>query len=116
MTQPEHHVIQGSERSEIEGGRVVGPVADSETVDVTVRLRAPGELDTRADAAPLTRAELAERHGSSPEDVRAVEAFAHAHGLTVLDASPAEHAVRLRGTARAMQDAFGVLLQRVEHA
>ena len=118
MTQPEHHTVQGSERSEIEGGRVVGRVGDDETVDVTVRLRAaPGELDARAEnAAPLTRAELAERHAASPEDVLEIEAFAHAHGLTVLDVRRAEHAVHLRGSARAMQDAFGVLLERVEHA
>lgn len=117
MTSSEHRTVQGSERAGMEGARVVGPVADDETVDVTVRLRAAsgglGPLDETA--APLTRAELAARHGAGPDDVRAVEAFAHAHGLTVLDASPAERAVRLRGSARAMQDAFGVVLERVEH-
>lgn len=117
MDRSEKSAIQGSERVPVKGGRVAGAVADEETIDVTVRVRATSDgLAARgADAVPMTRAELAQRHSASPEDLRAIEAFAHAHGLTVLDASPHERAVRLRGPARAMQDAFGVLLERVEH-
>jgi kumamolisin len=117
MDGTQRSTIPGSERVQMKGGRVVGPVADEETIDVTVRVRATSDVlaSRGAGGVPLTRAELAERHRASPEDLRALEAFAHAHGLTVLDANAREHAVRLRGPARRMQDAFGILLERVEH-
>ena len=117
MARPGKKTVQGSERAPVAGAKVVGPVRDDELVDVTVRLRpAAGGLAPHAVAAgALTRAQLAEEHGASAEDVRAVEDVAHEHGLTVRDASPEERAVRLRGRAGAMQDAFGVLLNRAEH-
>jgi kumamolisin len=117
MARPKRMKVQGSERAEMPAARVVGPVGDDELVDVTIRVRsASGGLAPRAaTAAPMTREELAQQVGASPDDLRVVEDFAHAHGLTVLDTSPAERAVRLRGPAGAMQAAFGVLLNRVEH-
>jgi kumamolisin len=117
MAEPQRRNVQGSERAPVEGGRVVGRVADEETIDVTVRLRVTSAvLASRTPAAaPMTRVELEQQHRASPEDVRAVEAFAQAQGLTVVDSRPQEHAVHLRGPARAMQDAFGVVLERVEH-
>src|SRR4051812_41163086 len=117
MARPKRLPVQGSERAEMPAARVVGPVGDDELVDVTIRVRsASGGLAPRAaTAAPMTREELAQQAGASPDDLRVVEDFAHEHGLTVLGASPAERAVRLRGPAGAMQSAFGVLLNRVEH-
>jgi kumamolisin len=116
--------VEGSEREAVAGARVVGPVSPDETVDVTVRLR-PGSArragrvynrGPRAAAAqPLTRDELHAQTSASPADVAAVEAFAHEHGITVLEASPEQRSVRLRGPASALQEAFGVSLQRVEH-
>ncbi|MDB4898358.1 MAG: peptidase, partial [Gemmatimonadetes bacterium] len=62
----------------------------------------------------LTREELAAAVAASPDDVRAVEAFAVAHGLTVGRVSLAERSVHLHGTASAMRAAFGVQLERAE--
>ncbi len=61
----------------------------------------------------LTREQLAERHGATPADLDQIEAFAHAHGLTVVHRSAAERRVVLAGTLEALTGAFGVRLQRV---
>ena len=114
--------VPGSTRQAVRGGQALGPVAGSDVIDVTIRLREGQKTkaarvyrkSSRGGAsAPLTREELAELVSARPEDVRLVEAYAHEHGLTVLSVSLPERTIQLRGPAAAMQEAFGVSLERV---
>src|SRR5918912_1563655 len=88
-------------------------------VTVLVRPRAGGGLASPQEAALeppverryLSRAELAAARGADPADLRAVEDFAAAHDLTVVEANAPGRAVILEGTVAAMNAAFGVDLR-----
>ncbi|WP_431819450.1 S53 family peptidase [Burkholderia sp. F1] len=62
----------------------------------------------------LTPAEYAERHGAAAEDLRNVEAFARAHGLTVVSSHSGRRTVSVEGTVSQMEAAFGITLNRYE--
>ena len=128
MATPDGRVpVPGSERAPVEGARPAGAVPGDEHVEVTVVVRyhkgskplgstakfgvpAPGERKY------LTREQLAEASGADPADMHKVEEFAADHGLTVLDSDAARRTVSLAGTAAQMAEAFGVTLERYEHA
>ncbi|WP_425144912.1 S53 family peptidase [Deinococcus sp.] len=105
--------IPGSERAlPAQAVRVGTPHADSE-VQVTLRLRPRRALQPQAlnaEAAPLTRAEFAASYGASPDDLHAVENFAHDHGLTMQESSLERRTVVLSGPLDAVEEAFGVKL------
>jgi len=63
----------------------------------------------------LTREEFAARYGADPADVAKVEAFAHQHNLTVVEASLARRTIVLSGTIAALSAAFEVRLANYEH-
>jgi kumamolisin len=63
----------------------------------------------------LSREQLAEERGAAPGDVAAVERFAGRYGLEVIEVDPPGRRVRLRGSASAMNEAFGVSLERFDH-
>jgi kumamolisin len=63
------------------------------------------------DRTYLSRDELAARTGAAPRDLAKVETFAHAHQLTVVEASIHKRTIRLSGTVADLQDAFGVKLR-----
>jgi kumamolisin len=93
----------------------LGPVNPDERVEVslTLRSRRPlSELEARLDR-PMTREEYAASYGADPADISRVEAFAHQHGLQVVEASQARRTVRLAGSAAQMSAAFGVSMQRM---
>src|SRR5438876_628715 len=109
-TNQNRKAIPGSERSAISGAIAVGPVAGDERFEVTVRVRRQTSLQGlatqgfSADVLPakrryLTREEYAASHGADPADLAKVEAFARAHGLVVVESSPARRSVFLSGTA-----------------
>jgi kumamolisin len=76
-------------------------------------LEALGSLPTEQRRYP-SREEYAARHGADPQDLKKVEQFAQAHGLAVKEVRVGERSVVLAGTARAMNEAFGVALSRYE--
>ena len=93
-------------------------------VSVLVRPRSPlEELASRKEMGStpprerqyLTREEFAARYGADPADVAKVEAFAHQHNLTVVEASLARRTVVLSGTIAALSAAFEVRLANYEH-
>jgi kumamolisin len=102
---------------------VVGKVDPKERIEVTVRLRPrveDPEWESRVmamsdahpkDRAYLTREELVARRGARLEDIAGVGAFAHAHHLTVVEASVPKRTVRLAGTVADLEEAFGVRLK-----
>ncbi|HEY7124898.1 MAG TPA: S53 family peptidase [Ktedonobacterales bacterium] len=110
--------VPGSERSPLvdalPGARHVGPVHPDERIEVSVYLRPQSGGAPQPDQR-LTREEYAARFGASPDDVEKVEAFAHEHDLTVVQTDLARRLVVLAGPASALQQAFGVNLQRYEH-
>ena len=120
------HALQGSVRQRLPGARSVGPADPAEHLEVSVVLRhtAPEVLRERlrklargeGSEPHLRREEFARQFGARPEDLGAVTAFAAAHGLEVVQADPARRTVVLSGTVAACNDAFGVELQRFEHA
>jgi kumamolisin len=128
MAIPDGHVpVPGSEREPLEGARATGAVPGDEHVEVTVLVRyhagskplastAKFGVPAPAERSYLTREQLEAASGADPADIQAVEDFAAAHGLTVLDSDPARRSVSLAGTAAQMSAAFGVELERYEHA
>jgi kumamolisin len=89
------------------------PVDPDERIEVSVIVhpRRPLEdLDARLGQGQpyLTREEFAASYGADPADLAKVEAFAHKHGLNVVESSEARRTVRLAGRAADVARAFGV--------
>jgi kumamolisin len=117
--------LNGSERAPIPGARAVGKADPEERLEVSVlvRRRAVADLSETvqqlAAGAPgvrhLRRDEFAARHGAEPADLAAVENFAAAHGLVVVQKDAARRTLVLAGTVAQCNAAFGIDLQRFEH-
>src|SRR4051794_22502658 len=112
--------LPGSERAALPSARALGAADPAARIEVTVVLRPRAATESIAastmSAQPpqarqyLTRAELAEASGANPQDVAAIEAFAHAHNLEVVETSIPRRSVVLAGTVAAFNAAFGVEL------
>lgn len=119
------HPLKGSERTALPDARVIGPADQHERLEVTVVLRAqaPGVLKehlsrlARGDRSggPLSRAAFAAAHGASAADLAAVKAFAHTHGLSVVQEHAARRTIVLSGTVAQFNQAFGVELKRYQY-
>jgi kumamolisin len=99
------------------GATKSGPCDPAESVQLTVVLRPRPlgknvkPLDTLvASGERLTRSEYEVRYGADPEDVKQVEAFARASGLTVSSVNLSARTLKLTGTAEACGKAFQVEL------
>lgn len=114
------HELPGSERAPLTGARAVARVHPERIMDVSLHLRRRGDarlpplVGGARRGAPLTRDELARRHGADPRDRRRIAALAAAHGLRLMEFSVERRSAVLRGPARALQAAFGVELLRYE--
>ncbi|KNE75384.1 Kumamolysin [Candidatus Burkholderia crenata] len=119
------HPIAGSDKPQPEGARCLGACKPDEKIEVVVMLRRQNEDAFRqlmqkinsgaADAVPVSREEFSKRFGASASDVARTEAFAKAHGLTVVRADPGARSVVLSGTIAQFSTVFGVKLKRFEH-
>jgi kumamolisin len=119
------HPLPGSERQLAPGSKVVAQCDPSETIQIVVVLRRKDEQQFAqmmkkiesgaADAKPLTRDELEQRFGASPEDIAKLKAFAAQHGLTVVREDASARTVVLSGKIEQFQKAFDVQLQHYEH-
>ena len=118
--------LKGSERAPLSGSRAVGPADPSERMEVSVLLRRRGRQSLRdrvhrlatgdRSDGHLAREEFARQFGAEPADIAAVKAFAANHGLSVIQEHAARRTVVLAGTVAQFEAAFGVRLQRFEHA
>jgi kumamolisin len=121
-----------SEQSFAEGEELLGPVHPNRPLQVVVQIKPAGDrlaqdaeeragdpLRYRDRAHILTREQYASAYSAKPEDVRRIAQFALQNGLQiapkwsarVLQAAPfADRTIRLRGTASAINRAFGVRL------
>jgi kumamolisin len=108
--------IAHSERVPVAGARQVAPVGPDEPIEVTVYVRRnpSAPVPDAAPAAPLDDATFRATFGADPADLDRVAAFGTANGLEVVEKDIDKRSVRLRGTARAMEQAFGVRLHYFE--
>ena len=118
--------VRGSERTPLADAKATGLVPADERFEVTVRVRRKTALSTmancgfHADQAPaarryLSREQYASDHGADQTDLAKVAAFAHAHGLVVVETSAARRSVFLSGTAAQFSSAFGTSIDNYEH-
>jgi kumamolisin len=117
--------LPGSERKPLPGARAVAPADPQERLEVSLQLRRRNAREFAAllrritggkAQRPLDRAGFAARFGAAPADIAKVEAFASQAGLAVRRSDAARRTVILSGTVRQFNEAFGVELQRFEHA
>src|SRR5215472_10436123 len=118
--------LGGSERQPRTGAREAGVPDPNERIRISVLVRPRRSLEELASRKEmgsslarerqyLTREEFAARYGADPADVAKVEAFAHQHNLTVVEASLARRTIVLSGTIAALSAAFEVRLANYEH-
>jgi kumamolisin len=121
MASHEYVAVPGSEREPMTGATRSGSCDPTESVQVTVVLR-PRPLGKNVKALNalvaggerLTRSEYEARYGADPEDVKQVEAFARASGLTVISVNRGARTLKLTGTAEACGKAFQVELGKYQ--
>ncbi len=118
--------LEGSHRLTVPGCRRLGAVHPDQQIEVTLRLRPRAEISPEIHAEAtiplshknrryLTHDEYATNHGASAEDIAKVAEFAQAHGLVMLQSSPARRSVWLSGTVQKLSEAFGVELAEYDH-
>lgn len=99
--------LPGSERPERPGFRAHGGLAPDARVDATLVLRRREALPESAFAQPLTRDELAQRYGASPEDVALVRTTLEGLGLTIDEVDAGARRVRVSGPVQTVARVFG---------
>ena len=108
--------IAGSDKRPLANAQPMGAVHADETVSATVVLRRRGDhpaIAVDSDSyQPHVREDYGITHGADPNDLAAIEAFAHEHHLTVSERDAARRTIVVTGTAEAIQQAFGTQLQR----
>ncbi len=119
------HPLKGSERQPMAGARAVGKADPAERLQVSMFLRSRDgagltelmkKLANRENAGGhLSHEEFAQRFGADSADIAAVEKFATAHGLTIVQEHAGQRTVKLAGTVAQFTAAFGVDLQRFEY-
>ncbi len=122
---PKRAALAGSERKFPRGAKLLGPAPAQQRIQVSLRLRSrrgvnplKEVLEAMASQSPrqreyLSRREYAERFGADPADVAQIEAFAHAHGLTLARVDLPSRIIRLEGTVAALSAAFAVKLSQM---
>jgi kumamolisin len=108
-------LVPGSEKTLPKGAKRVGKAKPDERFEVTLLLRARAALPSLEQlsapgSATLSREEFGARYGADPQDVAKIEAFADAHGMSVVEVNETQRTVRLSGTVVDMSAAFGVSL------
>ncbi|MFT5318148.1 MAG: kumamolisin [Chlamydiales bacterium] len=119
--------IPNSSLPRMTGATMIGSPAEDDHVEVTLHLRyreSHPELPTMTEAhgkpqterVTLSAEEFARIYGADKKDIKLVEKFSHAHGLSIVEASAGERIVVLSGTAKTINKAFGVSLKNYSHS
>ncbi len=117
------HPLPGSERPQIKGSTLLGPVEANELITVAVIVRQkPGspevpDLQHWQDTPPeertyLSAEEFFARHGAAAEEVGRVADYLKNRGLRIVDQHAGKRRILAEGTAEQMNSAFGVTLNR----
>ncbi len=124
---PERVVLKGSTREELPGGRDTGAADPQErfTISILLRRASPKSSLTAAKREAtksalrarkyVSREEFARMHGASAADIKKIRAFAKQQGLKVASKDRAARTVKLSGSVKAFNEAFGVNLRRYKH-
>ncbi|HEX3472970.1 MAG TPA: S53 family peptidase [Silvibacterium sp.] len=94
-----------------------GKTSPQQIISVSVIVRRKNHLDLEAlGGRTISRQEFNEKYAADPADFDALRKFAHDHGLSVDEgaSSLARRTMVLRGTAQALEAAFGVDLHDYE--
>jgi len=96
--------------------RYLGPHAPDASLDVTLVLRRKSPLGKLAPSTSRSAryADFVARYGADPADVERLRSFSRQHDLQELACEPGRRTLHLRGTAQALQQAFGVQLGHYE--
>jgi kumamolisin len=125
-TSKDRVVVIGSERRPLPGARRVGDTPGHESMEVILFLHRVDSSQVGAhfqemgkkiprERQYISHKEFEAKHGSSPEALAKVEAFASQHGLKIVEKSIARRIVKLSGTVSAFNSAFGVNLAEYQH-
>ena len=106
--------LPGSAVKERPGDEWIGPADPEREVTVTISLRRPtsalpmGEALLSGTYKPQSREATEAALAANPKDMEAVRIFAEHYGLTVASEDPASWLVRVGGTVKNLEAAFGV--------
>ncbi|GAA3806544.1 S53 family peptidase [Streptomyces coacervatus] len=106
-------------RAPVPDARVIGPVEDSEHLEITLvlRRRAPIPHDLVEGTDTVTPQELGDRYGADPTDVDLIRRTAEEHGLKVTETHPGARRVKIAGTLGQLRHVVDPqALQQVESA
>ncbi len=107
--------LAGSERKALERAPADTPTQNKEEqATVTVVLRPKTALDpgTLATSPRVSREEFAKQYAADPRALELVQAFAGEFGLALDQSAPGPSTVYLKGSLSALEEAFGVTLDR----
>lgn len=128
-TSKKRKTLAGSQRKAQPDSKPAGKVDPAEWIEITVLVRpraTSGGPEARAAARQqalelgaqlpaerqyVSREEFAAQHGADPDDLAKIDAFAHAHNLTVVQASIPRRTVKLAGTLADLTAAFKAKVQ-----
>jgi kumamolisin len=82
-------------------------------IEATIVIRRPAGGKLGANSG-ISRAEIEKQLAAGPADMAAVSDFARRNGLSVVEESPEKRLVRVAGTVRQMNQAFGIELGQFE--
>jgi kumamolisin len=113
-------ILMGSARNAVPGAKLTGKTDSRTPITVTVVLKRKLPIETsvlhqhyslRPHERPVAdHAAFARQYGASDEAISAVQAFAVAHGLSVINVDQARRVVELSGPVANMEQAFGTVL------
>src|ERR1700753_3458253 len=114
MTEGSFVPLAGSERNALRRVQDLGPVSDSERIEVTVMLRRRAELPGDLVEGPQTISleDLAGSYGAAPADVELASQVLTGFGLEITETHPASRRLKVAGTAPQPTQAVGVTLRR----
>jgi kumamolisin len=127
MTKRQDRVqLKGSARGPLPGAQNKGPADPKQQIQVSVLLRRGSKparfaADAKKSSGPLakrkylTRAQFARTHGASTADLKKLRAFAKQSGLKIESVNRAARTVKLSGTVKAFDSAFGAELWHFQH-
>ena len=123
MTMPrDYKPLKGTEHKHPAGHTALETTAGSKSVTATVilrrrengkNLREMEDFSPQSEASRkrISRSDFASEHGADPKEMEEVAAFAKTHGLEVVESHAGRRSVVVRGSASAINNAFGVELQ-----
>lgn len=120
--------IDGSQRNEVPGAKLLRPSNPSQKIKVSIYLRsnpnAPADLAAKVQEqnlelpgqrAYMTGAEYNSMYGASPEDMAKVKAWVKRCKLAVVSESAAQRKIEVEGTVANISKSFGVKLKEYQH-